>query len=161
MLFVRGSNVLAQSDVITPPKDMVVEGIPPVPAALQKKLDLYTGSYSYPLAGWHPSKREIWIKGFTSEAIFIAAFEAPGNDPKTLKEIPAGNVYDVYFQPQGNYIVYNKDVSGDENFQLYLYDTKTKTSTLLSKEGERNVEPVWSKAGDRIVYGYTPPKGKA
>ena len=153
------NSVVAQKDVIHPPKELLAEGVPPVPAALLQAVKRYMNVYGYPLAGWHPSKREVWIKGFTSDAILIAALESPGSEPKTIKEIPAGNVYDLYIQPQGNYIVYNKDTNGDENFQLYLYDTKSKTSTPLSSEGSRNVEPVWSNAGDRIIYGHTPPKG--
>lgn len=65
----------------------------------------------------------------------------------------------MYFQPQGKYIIYNRDTAGNEAFQLYLYDTETKKTTQLSEEKSRNVEPVWSNAGEQIIYGSTPQNG--
>jgi hypothetical protein len=49
-----------------------------------------------------------------------------------------------------------RDANGDEAFQLYLYEIETKRSTLLSDGRSRNTEPVWSNAGNQIVYSSSP-----
>lgn len=72
--------------------------------------------------------------------------------------MPVGGAYDVYFQPHGEYLVYNKDTSGDEAFQ-YLYDIAKRESKLITDGKTRSTEPVWSNAGDRIVYSSSPLNG--
>src|SRR5260370_7676631 len=62
------------------------------------------------------------------------------------------SVYDVYFQPQGNSLVYVKDTDGDEVFQLYDYDLAHRRNALVSDGKSRNTEPVWSNRGDRVIY---------
>src|SRR5205085_10385147 len=70
--------------------------------------------------------------------------------------IQSSGIYDVYFQPQRKYLAYTRDTSGNETFQLYLYDINRRESTMLSDGKSRNTEPVWSNAGDKIVYSSTP-----
>jgi Tol biopolymer transport system component len=70
--------------------------------------------------------------------------------------IQSPGIYDVYFQPQYKYLAYTKDTDGNENFQLYLYETAGGNSKQLSDGKSRNTEPVWATAGDQIVYGSSP-----
>ncbi len=66
----------AQSDEIAPPKSMEVSGVPKVPVSLAKEVKPYLGAYGLPLAGWHPEKRELWVKGISSAA-WVARVETP------------------------------------------------------------------------------------
>ena len=118
----------AQSDEITPPKNMEVSGVPKVPSSLAKEVKRYLGAYGLPLAGWHPEKRELWVKGISSAA-WVARVEAPASSQKTWTYLPFGDVYDVYFQPQAKYLIYNRDANGDESFQMFLYNLATRSST--------------------------------
>ena len=70
--------------------------------------------------------------------------------------IQSSGIYDIYFQPQGKYLAYTRDANGNESFQLYLYEISARNSTLLSDGKSRNTEPVWSNAGDKIVYSSSP-----
>jgi dipeptidyl aminopeptidase/acylaminoacyl peptidase len=148
----------AQSDEIAPPKSMEVLGVPKVPASLAKEVKRYLGAYGLPLAGWHPEKRELWVKGISSAA-WVARVETPAGPQKPWVYLPFGDVYDVYFQPQAKYAVYNRDANGDESFQMFLYNPATRASTLLSEEKSRNTEPVWSHSGERVVWSFSPSKG--
>ncbi|HEX8999772.1 MAG TPA: hypothetical protein VGB07_07720, partial [Blastocatellia bacterium] len=148
----------AQSDEIAPPKSMEVSGVPKVPSSLAKEVKPYLGAYGLPLAGWHPEKRELWVKGISSAA-WVARVEAPAGSQKPWVYLPFGDVYDVYFQPQAKYAVYNRDANGDESFQMFLYNPATRASTLLSEEKSRNTEPVWSHSGERVVWSFSPSKG--
>lgn len=155
-LIIIGSNVSAQSQLISPSKNIDVVGVPPIPASLAREVQQYTGIYGLPLAGWDLAKREIWLKGLSS-VTWVSRVKSPGATPETSSiYIRSGGIYDIYIQPQSKYLAYTRDVNGDESFQLYLYEIGTGKSTLLSGGKSRNTEPVWSNAGDKIVYSSSP-----
>ncbi|MGH9838168.1 MAG: CHAT domain-containing protein [Blastocatellia bacterium] len=62
--------------------------------------------------------------------------------------------------PQAKHLIYNRDVDGDESFQMSLFNTESRASTRLSEGKTRNTEFVWSNAGDRVVYSFSPAKGE-
>src|SRR5581483_691305 len=150
--------VLAQGDEVAPNANLEVSGIPKVPAALAQAVKRYTSPYGLPLAGWDPTKREIWLKGISS-ATWIARIETPGGKQQTTTYIQASGVYDLYYQPQAKYLVYNRDANGNEVFQFFLYDLATRKSTPLTDGKTRDTEPVWSNAGDQIIYSSSPAGG--
>src|SRR6266542_428125 len=150
------SQASAQQDVISPGRNIEAVGVPPVPASLARDLSPYSSVYGLPLAGWDFEKHEILLKGI-SNTTWISRVSSPGAKAlPTLIYIPSNGIYDVYFQPQGKYLAYTRDTGGNETFQLYLYQIGRVQSTMLSDGKSRNTEPVWSNAGDRIVYSSTP-----
>ncbi len=136
----QGSNAARDSD-----------SIPTVPPALIREVSPYTRMSAYGLAGWNPSKRELWAKAINQNYSSVSTVETPGDAPKVHTFIPS-NVYDVYYSPQATSLVYVKDTDGNELFQLYAYDLTSKKSTLVSDGKSRNTEPVWSNRGDRVIY---------
>jgi dipeptidyl aminopeptidase/acylaminoacyl peptidase len=148
----------AQSDEIVPGKNLEIIGIPKVPKSLAASVKRYSGAYGLQLAGWHPERREILIKGI-SNAVWLTRVETPGSDPKMWIYINEPNIYDLYFQPQANYLIYNRDTDGDENFQMYLYDIMKRKGTILSEGKSRNTEFVWSNSGEQVIYCYSPRSG--
>lgn len=146
----------AQSEIISPGKNIEAVGVPPIPASLVREVQPYTSIYGLPLAGWGQEKREIWLKGVSS-VTWISRVKSPGIEPETSSiYIQASGIFDIYFQPQGKYLAYTRDESGSESFQLYSYEIGAGKSTLLSDGKSRNTEPVWSNAGEKIVYSSTP-----
>src|SRR4051812_3096282 len=73
------------------------------------------------LAGWHPTRREIWAKAITPSYLGIASVGSPGETPQVGATFPA-NTYDIYYSPDGKSAVYVKDTDGNEQFQVYAYD---------------------------------------
>ena len=134
-------SVARQGDVITPGDSLVVDGIPKIPASLATKVNQYKNAYGYPLAGWDSSRRELFIKVLASTGTWVSRVETPGGIPKPVITIQVGGVYDVYFQSQGKYLVYNKDVSGNETFQFFLYDIATRESKPITDARSRSTEP--------------------
>lgn len=53
--------VAAQTSVITPNENLVLEGIPPIPATLAETVNRYTNFRSAGLSSWHPARREMLI----------------------------------------------------------------------------------------------------
>jgi dipeptidyl aminopeptidase/acylaminoacyl peptidase len=148
--------VQAQGQFVSPGKNIDAFGVPPIPASLARETQPYNSIYGLPVAGWNPLKHEIWLKGLSS-VTWISRVAGPGATPETsLIYIQSSGIYDIYFQPQGKYLAYTRDANGNEVFQLYLYEIGRGTSTLLSDGKSRNTEPVWSNAGDKIVYSSSP-----
>src|SRR5574341_1136523 len=146
----------AQSQFISPGKNIEASGVPPIPSSLAREVQPYTSVYGLPLAGWNPSTREIWLKGVSS-ATWVSRVKSPGAMAETSSiYIQSSGIYDIYFQPQAKYLAYTRDANGDESFQLYLYEIGQRKTTLLSDGKSRNTEPVWSNGGDRIVYSSSP-----
>jgi hypothetical protein len=159
-LFVGFSSAFAQADEIAPGPDLVTQGIPKVPVSLARTAQHYTtNAYGLPVAGWEATKREIWIKDLKSDSTVVYRVAALNGATQPMLNIPTG-VYDIYYQPQGKYLVYNQDTNGNEQFQMYLYNIETGKSTLLTDGKSRNTEPVWSNAGDRIILSTSPAGGK-
>lgn len=147
---------LAQSQFISPGKNIDAVGVPPIPSSLAREIEPYNGIYGLPLAGWDPTKREVWLKGLSS-VTWVSRVKSPGAAPETSSiYIQSSGIFDIYFQPQGRYLSYTRDANGNESFQLYLYEIGSRHSTLLSDGKSRNTEPVWSNAGDKIVYSSSP-----
>lgn len=146
---------LAQSDELVPGSNLEIVGIPKIPKSLAQQVKRYTGAYGLPLAGWHPEKREIWLKGL-SRASWLSRIDMPGGSPNTWMYINEPGIYDLYFHPKAKYLIYNKDANGDEAYQMYLFDLENRSSTLLSEAKTRNTEFVWSRSGDKVIYSYTP-----
>lgn len=150
------AQVSPQSEEIAPNANLEVLGIPRIPASLARQVKRYSGAYGLPIAGWDREKRELLLKGISSVS-WVSRINAPGATPQTWLYLRESHIYDFYFQPQGKYLVYNRDVNGNEAFQMYSYDMQKRTSLLLTDGKARSTEPVWSRQGTQIVYSSSPP----
>jgi Tol biopolymer transport system component len=93
----------------------------------------------------------LWTKSLASNSSSVFTVQSPGDALQRALFIPTG-VYDIYFAPQGNSLVYVKDTDGNEVFQLYAFDVSNYKSSLISDGKSRNTEPVWSNRGDSVLY---------
>lgn len=143
------SLVAAQTNVLGSNSSSV--GLPKVPDSLIRDLDPYLRISAYSLLGWDPNKRQVWTKALTSTSSSVFKVRAPGEPVERDLMIPT-SVYDIYFQPQAKSLVYVKDDSGNEVFQLYSFDPSKSKNTLVSDGKSRNTEPVWSNRGDQVIY---------
>ena len=105
------------------------DDLPKVPTSLVRDLEPYTNLSAYALAGWNPSKRELWAKSLASDASSVFSVPSPGGNIQRELLIPT-NVYDIYFNPQGKSLVYVKDNGGNEVFQLYTFDASRLKSSF-------------------------------
>ena len=161
LLFAAGSTVvLAQTEPITPGENLVVEGVPTIPAAMAEEINRYTEFRYADLSSWHPTRREMLIGTRFSETNQIHLVKLPGGARTQLtffKDSAGGASY----QPtRGDYFVFSKAVGGNENYQKYRYDFATGAITLLTDGKSRNTGGVWSMAGDNYVYQSTRRNGE-
>jgi dipeptidyl aminopeptidase/acylaminoacyl peptidase len=146
--------------VVTPGENLIVDGIPPIPAALAAEVERYTEFRSATLWSWHPTRREMLIGTRFGDATQIHRVGHPGGAREQLTFF-AEPVADAAFEPtEGALAVFSRDVGGNERYQNYRYDFSTRAVTLLTDGEARNHLGVWSHAGDRMAYGSTRRNGR-
>ena len=142
----------AQEAVIAPPENLIVDGVPQIPASLAETAGRYGSFRSANLADWHPAKREMLIATRFAETPQLHLVKMPEGARQQLTFF-ADSVGAARFHPNGgDYIVFAKDIGGGEWYQLYRYDMKTGSVTLLTDGKSRNLPGPWSSDGDRIAY---------
>jgi dipeptidyl aminopeptidase/acylaminoacyl peptidase len=145
---------------ITPNENLVVEGVPAIPAEVGKAVERYTQFRSAGLASWHPTKREMLISTRFGEVpqVHLVKFPLGARQQLTFASERASG---ASFQPtNGDYFVFSKDVGGNEFSQNYRYDFATGDITLLTDGKSQNGRGIWSAQGDRMIYGSTRRNGK-
>ncbi len=154
------TSALAQEPVITPPENLVVDGVPKIPASLAETAGRYGSFRSANLADWHPVKREMLIATRFAETPQLHLVTMPGGTRRQLTFF-VDSVGGGRFHPHGgDYIVFAKDIGGGEWYQLFRNDMKTGDVTLLTDGKSRNLLGPWSSDGDRIAYMSTRRTGK-
>ena len=150
----------AQQAYLTPNENLVVDGVPPIPAALAATAGRYLEYRAASLDDWHPLRREMLLStrfGDTSQLHLVAR---PGGARRQLTFF-ADAVSGGRFHPNGgDYIVFSKDIGGGEWYQLYRYDEASGDVTLLTDGKSRNSFGAWSSGGNQIAYVSTRRTGK-
>lgn len=147
--------VFAQQTAVPPPENLVVEGVPPVPASVAELAGRYSENRSAFPSDWHPQRRELLIgtRFANTYQAHLVKMPAGARQQLTFFNEP---VYGGKFQPaSGDYIVFQKDIGGGEWYQMYRYDLNTGDATLLTDGKSRNIAGPWSTKGDRIAYTST------
>src|SRR5712664_662902 len=143
---------LAQEPVIAPAENLIVDGVPKIPASLADTAGRYGSYRSANLADWHPVKREMLIATRFAETPQLHLVKMPGGERQQLTFF-ADSVGGGRFHPNGgDYILFAKDIGGGEWYQLYRYDVATGDVTLLTDGKSRNLPGPWSSSGDQIAY---------
>ena len=144
------------ADSLARPENLVTDGMPPVPASIAEEVRRYTEYRSATLADWHPTRREALILTRFANTPQVHRVRFPGGARTQLTFFDEPISYASYEPRTGNYLLFTKDVGGNEFAQIYRYDLATGVVTRLT-EGERsqNGGIRWSHTGDRIAYGST------
>jgi dipeptidyl aminopeptidase/acylaminoacyl peptidase len=146
--------------VIAPGENLVVEGVPKIPATLADTAGRYGSYRSAGLADWHPVRREMLIATRFGDTPQLHLVKMPGGERQQLTFF-ADAVGNGRFHPNGgDYILFMKDIGGGEWYQLYRYDVKNGDVTLLTDGKSRNLPGPWSSGGDQVAYTSTRRTGK-
>jgi dipeptidyl aminopeptidase/acylaminoacyl peptidase len=150
----------AQDGTIAPGENLVVDGVPAIPASLVETAGRYGSYRSATLADWSPVGREMLIATRFADTAQLHLVKMPGGQRQQLTFF-ADAVGSGRFHPNGgDYIVFAKDVGGGEWYQLYRYDVASGDVTLLTDGKSRNLPGPWSSGGDQIAYMSTRRTGK-
>ncbi|MCU1243406.1 MAG: peptidase prolyl oligopeptidase [Candidatus Acidoferrum typicum] len=151
---------IAQDGAIAPAENLIVEGVPPIPAALAETAGRYGSYRNATLADWNPVRSEMLIATRFADTAQLHLVKMPGGERQQLTFF-ADAVGNGKFHPNGgDYIVFSKDIGGGEWYQLYRYDVASGDVTLLTDGKARNLMGPWSSGGDQIAYMSTRRTGK-
>jgi len=155
IVLLLATTTFPQSDVIVPNENLVVEGVPKIPASVAETVEHYTNFRAANLQSWNPAAREMLITTRFADTAQVHLLKMPGG-ARTQLTFYNDRVSGAWYSPTNSAcFVFSKDVGGGEFFQLYRYDLATGDTTLLTDGKSRNTDPIWSYAGDKLAYGST------
>jgi dipeptidyl aminopeptidase/acylaminoacyl peptidase len=149
-----------KKNLVVPNENLIAENIAEIPKELANQVKKYAESRGASLAEIHPTKNEIIISTrFGSTPQFHRVSQAMGARTQiTFFDEPVSGA--SYEPVKGEYLVYSKDIGGNEFGQLYKLDLKTLQSTLLTDGGRsQNGGATWRKDGKGFYYSSTKRNG--
>lgn len=149
------------ADVMGIPPAMEAQGIPPISLSQVEETKKYTGFGTSTLCGWHPAKRAVIVASGKNGVSQLHQIDKPGGTRTTLTESREPVRYGV-IPGDGNQglLLYNADRGGDENFQIYSTDLRTRETVCLTDGKSRNTGLSVSTRGDRIAFASTGRNGR-
>jgi dipeptidyl aminopeptidase/acylaminoacyl peptidase len=145
---------------VVPNENLVTENIAPIPSELAGQVKKYSEARGASLAEIHPTKNEIIINTRFGSTLQLHLVTQPlgARTQITFFDEP---VIGAFYEPlKGEYLIYSKDVGGNEFGQLFKLDLKTLQSTLLTDGGRSQNDGVtWRKDGTGFYYSSTKRNG--
>jgi len=161
-LFLCSTLAFAQQNknVVVPNENLITQNIPEISKELAAQVKKYAESRGAGLASIHPSGNEI---------IISTRFGATSQLHKVVKPMGARSQITFFDEPvggasyepiKGDYLIYSKDIGGNEFGQLFKFDLKTLQSTLLTDGGRsQNGGATWKKDGSGFYFSSTKRNG--
>ncbi|NIR50315.1 S9 family peptidase [candidate division KSB1 bacterium] len=141
--------------------NLVIEGIPEIPAHIQERMLQYQNIRSASLQDWHPGGEGMLISTRFGETRQIHWVKTPlgARQQITFFAEPVGgaNMRPVADDPG---FLFSKDVGGSEFYQLFYFDMETGIYQMLTDGKSRNGFGLWSNHGDRFSYYSTKRNGR-
>ncbi|WP_226065067.1 S9 family peptidase [Kaistella polysaccharea] len=162
ILLFSGTSLFAQTknDNVVPNENLIVENIPAIPKSLNDNIKKYTESRGAYFTAIHPNGKElIMVTRFASTNQLHHLSHALGNRKQiTFFDEPVNS---ADFEPtKGEFLVYSKDIGGNEFGQLFKLDLKSMESTLLTDGGRsQNGGIQWKKDGSGFYFSSTKRNG--
>ena len=142
----------AQTGELAPGPNLVVDGVPKIPSALEEKVQKYTKFGGTNHIDWHPTKSEMLVSTRAGDTVQIHELTAPEGKPRQLTKFPDAVAGASYPPHTADYFIFSKGAGGNERFQLYRFDRGSGEIVLLTDGKSRNTSPRFSNKGDRLVY---------
>jgi dipeptidyl aminopeptidase/acylaminoacyl peptidase len=140
-----------EGGVFAPPAAMRVDGVPPIQQALATDIAPYGEFRPTRFIAWHPTEQDMMIlkrAGATAQIFLLA--DPMGKPVQLTKDKEP--VRDALFEPKrGEYILFARDIGGDEATQIYRLDPKTLEEKQITPNGELHTLGPWNVAQDKII----------
>ncbi len=155
---VMGAALAAEAPTRVERGNLVLEGVPEIPAELTERLNRYQQVRAAAFSGWLPDGSALISTRFGETAqIHRLAQPMGARTQLTFYPEPIGSALP---HPNRNGFVFSKDAGGNEFFQFYYFDIATGEATLLTDGKSRNTGAVFSRDGRRLAYSTTMRNGR-
>ncbi|MFN9550744.1 MAG: TolB family protein, partial [Pirellulaceae bacterium] len=149
-----------EEEMVAPGEQLVVEGIPAIPKRLKEQLRPYTESRAAAFFAWHPVQRQMLIGtrfGQTTQIHHLAMPMGARTQWTFFDEPVSGAQYEP---KEADFVLFSRDIGGNEFAQLFRLDPKKGTSRMLSPGGRTQIgQPLWNRAKNQFVYTSTERNG--
>lgn len=140
--------------------NLVMEDVPAIPESLVKDLNRYQNVRSAPFRGFTADGKGLFVStrfGDVSQIHRVDRAEGARRQLTFFKE-PVGS---IRRQPGSDHLLFSMDAGGNEYAQLFLRDSGSGESRMLTDGESRNGAALWSKDGKRIAWQSTRRNGKS
>jgi hypothetical protein len=125
-----------QSTEIAPNENLIVEGVPRIPASLAEAVDHYTNFRGASLESWDPAKREMLISTRFADTYQVHLVKMPGG-ARTQLTFYSDSVFGAQFSPASDSaFAFSKDIGGNEFFQIYRFEAKDEGHGFRKKKNQ-------------------------
>jgi len=160
-IFALASAAPAASDLIERRAvgNLVMEGIPEIPAPLKERLTQFENVRSAGVVGWLPLGDGLIISTRFGETSQLHSVQSPllyrrqltfFNEPVAGAEV----------NPERPQILFLRDHGGDENLQIHLLDLKSGQTKQVSDGKSRHQAAHWDHQGRRIAFASNQRNGR-
>jgi dipeptidyl aminopeptidase/acylaminoacyl peptidase len=138
--------------------NLLVTGVPPVPAALDARLRQYLNTRYARMRGWFGDSILIATRFGQTDQLHRVAAPMAAREQITFFDEPVG---EAAVPPSGTAdgFVFARDVGGSEFYQLFWYDWRDASSRMLTDGHSRYGNVVWDREGRRFAYTTTERNG--
>lgn len=151
----------APAQHVTPGDNLAVDGIPPIPAELSKRLNQYQNMRTALLQDWIPGGGGALITTRFAQTAQVHVVPAAGGRRTQLTFFDEQVRWTSACPRKGcGYLLFGMDAGGSEFDQVYRLDLANGRTTMLSDGKSKNGQAVWNPAGDRVAYSSTRRNGK-
>lgn len=160
IIFLFSFITLSQEKFFPKADNLVTYGVPQIPQNLVADVGRYSDFRSAGFVNWHPTKREMIITTRFSDVNQLHYVKFPGGARKQITFFDEP-VTSASFEPiSGNYFLFNKDIGGNENFQIFKFNLSDGKYAMLTDGKSQNGGVLWSNKKDKIVYSSTKRNGR-
>ena len=144
---------VAPDERLRPNENLVLQGIPPVPMSLVRRVEPYTQFRGHGFVDWHPQRREMIVTHRLADASTFQLFRLarPMGELERLTNASEPVTNASYEPRDGRYVVYERDTGGNEQNQLYRLDLDTRAETLITDPDERHDLGGWLHRESKLV----------
>jgi dipeptidyl aminopeptidase/acylaminoacyl peptidase len=135
---------------------MRLDGVPAVPQSLADDIAPYGEFHPTLFVAWHPTEQDMLIlrrAGNTSQLFLLS-------DPLAKPvQLTKGKepIRDAAFEAKrGAYVLFARDVGGDEATQIFRLDPKTLEEKQITPNGELHSIGPWNSARDKLILTASP-----
>ena len=139
---------------------LILRGVPPIPPTLVERLSQYQNVRSAGFLEWSNDGRSMYIRTRFGKTSQLHRVWSPGGVRQQLTwyREPVGQVVRRGRQQS---LSVTMDTGGAEQDQIYLFDPKTATTTLLTDGDSRNRLVCWSRDGRLMAWQSTRRNGRS
>ena len=140
--------------------NLILEDIPAIPNSIKEDLSKFQNVRSAAFRGFNNQNEGLFISTRFGNVSQLHLVKSPGaaRNQITYFQEPIGS---VAMHPTQSSIAFTMDRGGSEYSQIYLLDTKSASTQMLTDGVSRNGGPLWSNSGDRIAFQSTKRNGSS